>query len=137
MADLAVTATSVLASGQATKETGVAGAALTAGQLVYKEAATGQFKGTDCDSATAEVRNIYGVALNGAAIGQPVVVARNDPDFTPGATLVKGSRYYASGTAGGIAPEADLASGDHVALLGVASSTTKLVMNPFNSDVVI
>ncbi len=137
MADLVITAANVLASGQASTETGVAGVALTAGQLVYKEAATGRFKGTDCDDATVEKRSIYGIALNGAAIGQPVSVAKSDPDFTPGATLTKGSRYYASGVAGAIAPEADLASGDHVALLGVASSTTKLVMTPFNSGVVI
>ena len=137
MADLSVTAASVLASGQAQTDRGVAGAAITAGQLVYKEAATGLFKLTDCDSATAEVRNIYGIALNGAAIGQPVVVAQSDPDFTAGATLTKGSRYYASGTAGGIAPEADLASLDHVALLGVASSTSKLVLRPWNTGVII
>lgn len=137
MTDLVVTAANVLASGQAQKETGVAGAVLTAGQEVYKELATGLFKLTDCDSATAEVRNIYGVTLNGAAIGQPVAVAKEDPDFTPGATLTKGSRYYASGTAGGIAPEADLASGDHVALLGVATSTTKLALRPWNTGVII
>ena len=137
MADIVVTAANVLASGQASKETGVAGVAVTAGQPVYKETGTDLFKLTDCDSATVEARNFYGMTLNAAGVGQPVSVAKSDPDFTPGATLTKGSRYYASGTAGGIAPEADLASGDHVVLIGVASSTTKLVMKPLNSGVVI
>jgi hypothetical protein len=137
MVDVTVTAASVIASGQAEKESGIAGAAITAGQSVYKEAATGQFKLTDVDSATAEVRNCYGVALNGAAIGQSVTVAKSDPDFTPGATLVKGSRYYASSTPGGVAPEADVTSGKYVVLLGVASSTSKLILRPWNTGVVV
>jgi hypothetical protein len=106
--------------------------------VVYKEAATGQFKLTDCDLVTpVETRKAYGIALNGAAVGQSVTVATSDPDFTPGATLVKGSRYYTSGTAGGIAPEADLAALDELTLLFVATSTTKAWLRPWNTGVTI
>jgi hypothetical protein len=56
MADLTITAANVLASGQATKETGVAGATITAGQPVYKEAATGLFKLSDSNAAGVRKR---------------------------------------------------------------------------------
>lgn len=137
MTDLVVTAANVLASGQATKETGVAGAAVTAGQPIYKEAATGLFKLADCDSATAEAKSVYGVALHAASTNQPLTVVKDDPDFTPGGTLTAGARYYLSGTAGGIAPEADLASGDNVVLLFIAKSTSKGILKIFNSGVAV
>lgn len=135
MVDITVTAANVLASGQADKETGIAGVAVTAGQTVYKEAATGQFKLTNC-VGVGEVRKCYGITLNAAGIGQPVTVAKSDPDFTPGATLVKGSRYYTS-AAGAIAPEADLATLDEVTLLFIASSTTKAILRPWNTGITL
>ncbi len=135
MVDITVTAANVLASGQADKETGIAGVAITAGQPVYKEAATGQFKLTNC-VGVGEARKCYGMALNAAGVGQTVTVAKSDPDYTPGATLTKGSRYYTS-AAGAIAPEADLASLDELTLLFVATSTTKAWLRPWNTGVTI
>jgi hypothetical protein len=80
MTDLTITAANVLASGQATKETGIAGATITAGQPVYKEATTGTFKLSD-SNARAEVA-VYGVALHGSA--RPAAHGgQNDPSFTP------------------------------------------------------
>lgn len=137
MADYSVTAANVLASGQARKETGVAGAAVTAGQPVYKEAATGLFKLLDVNSATAEAQVYYGIALHAAASSQPLTVVIDDPDFTPGCTMTKGDRLFGSGNAGGIAPSADVASGWNVQILGVAKSTTKMVLRPINSGVVV
>jgi hypothetical protein len=137
MANVAITATSVLASGQASTETLPAGVAITAGQAVYKEAASGTLKVADNDNATPEVRSVYGVALNGAAVGQPVTVVKSDPAFVPGGTLVKGTIYALSATPGSICPVADLVSTNDVVVLGVASSTTVLNLRPFVSGVTI
>jgi hypothetical protein len=137
MANIAITAASVLASGQASTETQLAGVALTAGQYVYKEAATGTFKLADCDSATAEVRNVYGVTLNGAGIGQPVTVAKSDSAFVPGGTLTKGAVYVLSATAGSMCPLADLITTNDVVMLGIATSTTVLNLRPFAPGVTL
>jgi hypothetical protein len=127
MSDLSITAVNVIAGANADKEFGKAGAVITAGQVVYKETATGKFKPADSNSATAEAKTPYGVALNGAADGQPLAVCRAG-DITIGATLTAGSPYYLSETPGGIQPAADLASGENVALLGLAKSTTVLAL---------
>lgn len=129
MTDLVVTAANVLASGGALKETGVAGVALTAGETVYKEAGTSLFKLSDSNSATAEVKAVYGITLNAAGIGQPVTVVRDDPNFTVGATLVAGTAYYLSETPGGIQPAGDLTTGETVIQLGIAKSTTVLALH--------
>lgn len=135
MVDLTITAANVLASGQATKETGIAGAAVTAGQPVYKEASTGLFKLSD--SNAAGLNAVYGLALHGALTGQPLTVVKNDPSYTVGATLVAGSAYYLSETPGGIQPVADLTTGETVVQLGIAISTTKLNLNIFAPGVTL
>ena len=64
MADLSITAASVVAGGSARIAQGSAGAAITAGQVVYREAASGQFKLADANSGTAEVRSPTREAAN-------------------------------------------------------------------------
>jgi hypothetical protein len=129
LADLSITAASVAAvSGSTIDRTHNAGAALTAGQAVYLEASSSTYKLADCNSATAEVRTPVGIALNACASGQPVAVLTKGP-VTIGATLTAGVAYYLSGTAGGIRPVADNTTGDYPAILGMASSTTVLVVN--------
>lgn len=135
MTDLVITAASVLPGGDAVIENGRAGAAITAGQVVYKEAATGKFKLTDTNSATAEVKNAYGIALNGASDGQPLGVQKSG-NLTLNAVLTAGTAYYASETPGGIQPAADVAT-EHVAFLGIGTSTTVLKLMILNSGVTI
>jgi glucose dehydrogenase len=136
MTDIVITAANVVASGSAQVDrSGVAGAVLTAGQVVYKEAATGLIKLVDTDSATVEAKSAYGITLNGAAVGQPVAVAVGGP-VTIGGTLTAGVAYYASNTAGGICPVADLAT-EHVVFLGLAASTSVLNLRIINSGVTI
>lgn len=126
MADISVTASSVKASG-ARIVNGTAGEAITAGQVVYSEASSGKFKLADSDSDTAEVKIAAGIALNGAADGQPVAVATKG-DVTFNAVLTAGTAYYLSETPGGIQPAADL-GGEDVVFLGLAKSTTVLALN--------
>lgn len=136
MADVTVTAANVLKGAGATTVDMIAGATITAGQVIYKEAATGQAKLADCDSATAEARIPYGIALNGAAAGQPVEVLRSGL-ITIGGTLTAGSEYWLSGTAGAICPAADKAAGDRSVLIGVATTTAVLKVQILDTGVTL
>lgn len=130
MADLTITAANVVAGSGATKEAGVAGATITAGQAVYKDASDGgKFKLADNDSATAAVRSFYGIALNGAANGQPLTVLKSGP-ITIGATVAVGVVYCLSSTAGGICPNADIATGDYNTVIGIGTSTSVIEVQP-------
>lgn len=126
MADIAITATSVVGGGSATRETGSAGVAITAGQAVYLDSATNKYKLSDANAAGA--KTVRGIALNGAALNQPVVVQKDGP-ITIGATLVAGTTYCLSATSGGICPQADLTTGDDVVVVGVAASASVLNIN--------
>lgn len=127
MADLTITSTSVIAGSGASVSYGTAGAAVTAGQAVYLDSTTSRYLLADNNSATVEARVPDGIALNGAAIGQPVAVLTRGP-VTIGATLTAGVAYYLSDTPGGICPVADLASGEYPTIIGLATSTTVLTV---------
>ena len=125
MADLSITAASVLSGAGARRTSGVAGASVTAGQVVYLDTAADNYKLCDVNSATAAARLPAGIALHAASSGQPLAVHTGGP-ITIGAALTAGVAYYASGTPGGIRPAADNTTGDYPALLGMATSTTVL-----------
>ncbi|MER9310095.1 hypothetical protein NKI51_12355 [Mesorhizobium australicum] len=135
MTDIAITAANVLAGANAVIENGYAAAAVTAGQVVYRDASA-KYNLADTDSATALVRKPRGIALNGAAIGQPVAVQRSG-DITIGATVTKGVAYYLSGTPGGICPVADVAAGDYPAVIGIATSASVLSINIVAPDAIL
>lgn len=134
MADLTITPANVKKAAGAKTEEGVAGVALTAGQNVYKEAATGKFKLTDADSATPEARAVYGVTLHAAGVDQPIVVHKKGR-LAIGATVAVSTAYIASATAGGICPIVDLATGMYPTLLGFAVSTTEIDVNIVSAGV--
>lgn len=136
MADLVITAASVLAGAGATIERGTSGATVTAGQAVYKAASDSKFKLADSNSATAEVKEPYGIALNGASDGQPLSVMTLG-DITIGATLVPGTAYYLSETPGGIQPADDLATGEKVSQIGIAKSASVLAVRVIKSGVTL
>ena len=135
MADIVITATSVVAGSGAKKVNGIAGVAVTAGQVVYEDSATNTLKLADNDSATAAVRSPVGIALHAAAANQPLTYIAKGP-VTIGATLVAGGVYSLSSTAGGICPVADIATGDYNTVLGVATSTTVLDVQIHEAGVV-
>lgn len=134
MANVTITAANVVADGTATTETGIAGAAVTQGQAVYKDAATNTFKLSDNDLTGA--KNFYGIALNAAASGQPLTVAK-EGKVTIGGTLVAGTTYAVSATAGAICPQADLTTGNAVLVIGIATSTTVLDIKPHLTGVTL
>lgn len=125
MVDLSVTAANVVAGSGAKKVSGIAGTSITAGQVVYLEAATTTYKLADTDSATAEARSPAGIALHAAAANQPLTVLTSGP-ITIGATVAVGDVYYLSGTAGGLAPAGDVLAGDYPCIIGICTSTSVL-----------
>jgi hypothetical protein len=134
MADLTITAANVIADPGAKIAQKVAAAAITAGASVYLSSETGKVGLYDADVA-GDASVLYGVAVNGAAVGQVVCVAI-DGTLAIGAIVAVGTLYLGSDTAGGIRPVADLNSGDAVGVLGVGISTSKIALNIWNTGVV-
>jgi hypothetical protein len=136
MVDLVVTATSVVPGGGAKTVDGFAGATITAGQVVYYDSSAGTYKLADNNSGTAAVRSPAGIALNGAATGQPVEVLTSGK-VTIGATVTAGVAYYLSDTPGGICPVADIASGEYPVFLGFATTAAIIDVNIVQAGVAL
>lgn len=126
MADLVITAASVIAGTNSTRDVGTAGATITAGQAIYLDAATNKWLLSDNNGTGT--RQVHGIALNGASLNQPISIHKSG-DITIGATLVAGTDYWLSGTAGGLCPRADLATGMDAVQVGIAKSTTVLAVD--------
>jgi hypothetical protein len=125
MADIVITAANVVAGSGASTFQRAAGETITAGQAVYTAAATGLVMKADSNSANAEARVPVGIALNGGAINQPIVV-QTGGSLTIGGTLTAGVVYYQSDTPGGICPVADVGSGEYPCVIGIATSASVL-----------
>lgn len=135
MADLAITAANVVKGAGAVVETGYAGAAITAGQVVYLDPSTSTYKLAD-SNGVADAKKPRGIALNGASINQPIAVQRGG-DINIGATLTSGATYYLSANAGGVCPVADVVTGDDVVVIGVAKSASVLSLALFAPGVTL
>ena len=140
MVDIVITAASVQPGTDAEGaqfEAGIAGASITAGQPVYLDSTTNTYKLADNNDTSAALSVVRGIALHAAATGQPLKIQTRGP-ITIGATVASGSVYVLSATAGGIAPVADLATGNRCTILGVGlnGSTTRLVLVPYASQAV-
>lgn len=125
MTNLSVTAANVRSSEFADRRSGTAGETLTAGQALYLSSADGKLY--KADATTLAKSRMVGICLNAAFADQPVNYVAEDRDFTPGGTLVSGSVYVLSGSAGGgnLAPFGDHAAGMYPVRVLVATSTTK------------
>lgn len=138
MSDIAITAASVLASANVVQKfIGVAGAAITAGQALYKDTANGNVLKL-ADAITASPANIFaGFALHAAATGQPINYVYVDPNFIFGGAAAVGDTIWMSGAnAGGVTSTVgDLATGWMIWVLGVcnlagAAGTATINLNP-------
>ena len=126
MSDISITAASVVAGSNAVIDRkSNAGETITAGQSVYKSSTTGKWMKADSNSGTAEARVPAGIALNGAALNQPLAV-QTSGDITIGGTLTAGVAVYQSDTPGGLCPVADVGSGEYATLIGMPSSAAVL-----------
>jgi hypothetical protein len=127
MADLTITAANVKKTDSTLITEGIAGATITAGQPVYKDStASNKLKPADADVLASAAA--VGIALHGASADQPLKYATGG-NLTLGVVMTAGAVYVVSTTAGGIAPVADLGSGDFVTLLGIATSTSNLKLS--------
>lgn len=139
MAAISITAASVLASATASiRKEYTFGATVTAGQVVYLNTSN-QWVLADSDAASTGngITDTMGIALNGGASGQPAAVCVEDSDFTPGGTLTNGLAVYLFTTAGAIS-QADIpTTAAYPVCLGIAKSTSKMVLKRVASGVVI
>lgn len=136
MADLVITAASVLKGSGATTITGTAGATITAGQAVYLDTSDSKYKLADNNSATSAVRSPAGIALHASLNGQPLTILTGGP-ITIGAAVTAGTDYWLSDTPGGICPRADLLAGEYPVLIGLATSATVIEVDIQEAGVAI
>lgn len=122
---LTITATQVVPSASAKVGIYTAGAAITAGQTVY--ITTGRTVGlADCDAGSG-AQNCIGIAVNGAATGQPVSVLESGViTLGAGAAPANGVPYFLSPTAGSISPLAELLTGDRLVYLGAGIGSNQV-----------
>lgn len=123
MADISLTGP-IIPDSLAFCDTGYAVVAVAAGEWVYKDAATSdKFRLTD--SSAVESARAYGMAVNTAAAGEPLTVAKSGTTITQvGTTFAKNVPLAVSTNAGKMAPVADVTSGLYGCLLGIGLSTT-------------
>lgn len=131
--DVSITASAVVPSANARIATAPCGATITAGQLIYLDStdtdAQGRSKAklADCNSATAAVRSVAGIAINSASAGQEVSYVYYDPALVIAASgLTANTIYVLSATAGGLAPAADVTTGWYLSVVAVAKSGTTI-----------
>ena len=127
MADISITAANVVPGSDAVRESGTAGATITAGQLVYLDTSDMKYKLADANGAAA-LRVPNGIALNGASNGQPLSVQKGG-DITIGGTMTAGIPYFLSDTPGGLCPLPDIGTGEYSCIVGIAKSTSILAVN--------
>jgi hypothetical protein len=132
MADLVITASQILPGTEAEGARfaqGLAGAAITAGKVLYKDSAAGTYKLADNNDTSSALAVAVGVALHAAEIGQPIRMQTDGPmTIGAGAAPAAGTIYVLSATAGGIAPSADLATGNRATILGVGMASNRVML---------
>ena len=132
MADLAVVPASVIASADSQKVTLKASEAITAGDAVYIDSSTANGSVSLADKTSQGASVVAGIALDNAAVGQPVTIMTKG-SVNLGVTLTVGEVYVLSAT-GNISPVADLVSTNFVSVLGVATDANNLMFQPINSN---
>lgn len=131
MADLSQTAANVEAKANCKVSLVQGGEAITQGMPVRKLASDGKWYQCDADvEAEALAEGIAVTPCGGDTesfvVAKPSGSASSPAQIDLGATLTVGETYVVSTNKGAIAPIGDLASGDYVTHLGVASAADTL-----------
>jgi hypothetical protein len=132
MADLTITAANVKLKNTGPYSAGVAGESIAQGEPVYI-ASSLAYRTDNNDGASKAVA--VGIALMPAATGQTFLYAKNGAEIDVGATLTTAETYIVSANVGKIAPIADLATTNYLTILGVAKSSSTLLVNIVASGV--
>ena len=121
MADLVIVEASIAAAADATIIQVTSGATVLQGQPVYLNSSN-QYVLADTDlSAAAAV--VAGISLNSTTSGQPIDLIAAGTLTVGGSGVAVGTVYVLSGTAGKLAPAADLNNGDFTTVLGIGLTT--------------
>lgn len=124
MADVTIAAGAVVCRAGDPTLTKVCQVAISGGQAVYEDLTNGG-KFNLCDADAAASARMRGIAVGDAAAGEYCTIALPGSVITvAGASFTKGVTYYCSLNAGGLAPFADISTGDYVTLSVLALSTT-------------
>jgi hypothetical protein len=139
--DLSITAANVKIGTDTTVvryKDAIAGATITAGQVVYSDDSdSGRIKLADANGTAAQA-NVLGIAAHGASADQPIRVIISDPSFRPGATLSLTEQIYIlSATPGGIAPASDATTGWVKVVLFVANTTSVANFRPLHGTAAV
>jgi hypothetical protein len=135
MTDVSITAANVKAGSNADIDfSHRAGASITQGQQVYLDPTTQKWKLADNNGTGT--RQAQGTALNAASDDQPLAVQKGG-DITMGGTLVPGTTYCVSATAGALCPQADVTSGSDVVVAGFAKTAAVLALRYFTPGVTL
>lgn len=139
MVDIVITAANVAWVSGPVLSDAIAGEAFVAGATVYLSDTNTWFKAQGDGTAVQAGSNGIGVALATAdAVGARVSVATTGAIVSYGAVLTAGLFYTIADTAGGLRPSADNASTDKVTLVGLAISTSQLLLQRiYNAGAVI
>ncbi len=132
MVDLVVVPANVQPGPGSIERTGTAAVPITAGDSVFIDS-SGAIDLCENDQTIVEAA-CRGVALNDAAIGQPIrYVVSGEVDM--GAITAAGQVYIVGAAPGGIAPEADAIAGEFVTIIGVGVSANNIKLGITQSGV--
>lgn len=113
------------------------GATIAAGQLLYLDSSDNEYKLalSDSGSATTTTANASGIAITPGVDGGYGYIATAGTVFLVGTTMAIGEQYMLSNTPGGIAPDADIGTGDYVTQCGVATTANLLRLGFYASGI--
>lgn len=121
-ADATVTVANVKWSSGVRPSNAQGGATITPGQVCYLDTTTNTQKLAQATSATLAV--VSGICLDGGVSGRDIFIAGPGSVINVGFTTVAGTIYVLSAAAaGGIAPWADLTTGQYVNVLFIGNGT--------------
>jgi hypothetical protein len=125
--DLVIVPTAVVPGDGAQYANGIAGVAITAGDVCCLDTTSQRF--ILASSLTVATSRVRGIAAHGASVGQPLRIQNGGVLNVGGALLVVGELYCLSGlTPGKIGPYSDITAGDFVTLLGIGQTTSLLLL---------
>lgn len=131
MADITVTATSVVPSASVSRSILNASEAIDAGETVYKTSSNTLALTDATDSAKI---GVVGIALCSSATGQPCVYATVDAALVLGTSITNGAPLYLSETPGKLTITlADLTAGSYPVTVGLGDGTTTIEFDATNS----
>jgi hypothetical protein len=133
MADIVITAANVLPSTGARFSQQKAGVAITAGQTVYFDTASGTVKLAKANGA-APANTLFGIAAETAAANQQILIIQSDPALAIGGTIASGTTCWLSVVnAGGISSTGadDVAGGTMTRInLGIGTGSNVINFSP-------